>query len=115
MYSGLIIKESLKDEKILDYVKIKSVEIWQTDNIPKYWTAITFESNDPEFPERLSKALSVGSDITWYVDMSVDGIKYIVLKDNVLRYTIGNEEEKATVIKKCMELGVDEAQLDWTE
>lgn len=115
MYSGLIIKESLTDEKILDYIRIKKVDIWATDNKPKYWTAIDFESDDLEFPERLSKALSDGCNITWYVDMSVDGTKYIVLKDNVLRYTIGNEEEKAAVIKRCMELGVGEAQLDWTE
>ena len=36
MYTGLLIKESLSDERILDFVEIKDVAIWVTDNNPKY-------------------------------------------------------------------------------
>ena len=115
MYAGLIIKESLSDERILDYVTIKHVEIWATENVPKYWTAISFESEDELFPEKLAKALSDNYDMVWYVDMSYNGKKYIVLKDHVLTYTIGNEEEKRTVMEACRQLGVAEEQLDWAE
>lgn len=44
MYTGLIIKESIQDEKILDEIEIVKVEIWKTNNTPKYWTAISFTS-----------------------------------------------------------------------
>lgn len=44
MYTGLLVKESLSDEKILDCIEIKNVDIWATDNTPKYWTAISFSS-----------------------------------------------------------------------
>ena len=36
MYEGLLIKESLSDERIPDYVEITNVDIWVTDNNPKY-------------------------------------------------------------------------------
>lgn len=45
MYTGLIIKESIQDEKILDEIEIVKVEIWKTNNTPKYWTAISFTSS----------------------------------------------------------------------
>ncbi|MDD6326866.1 MAG: hypothetical protein Q4D54_08675 [Eubacteriales bacterium] len=115
MYKGLIIKESLSDESILDYVHILNVEIWKTENKPRYWTAITFESDDDMFPEKLSKAMKENKEMPWYVDLSKNGIKYIILKNNVLKYTIGNAAEKAAVICRCRELGVDEKQLDWSE
>lgn len=115
MYAGLLIKESLSDERILDFVEIKNVDIWVTNNNPRYWTAISFVSNCMEFPEKLSKALREDSQIQWYVDLKMDNTKYIVLKDLVLKYKIGNCIEKERVIKKCIELGMPMEQLDWSE
>lgn len=115
MYSGLLIKESISDEKILDLVEIINVEIWKTDKKPKYWTAITFNSNCIDFPEKLSKSLTI-SDITpWYVDMKKDNTKYIITKDNVFKYKIGNDSDRAKIIKKCIELGIPKEQLEWAE
>lgn len=115
MYTGLIIKESIQDEKILDEIEIVKVEIWKTNNTPKYWTAISFTSSCEEFPEHLSKALSRSSvsGMVWYVDIQDAVYKYIVLKDVVLKYHLENKEEKKSVCKKCMELGVEKEQLDW--
>ena len=115
MYTGLIIKESIQDEKILDEIEIVKVEIWKTNNTPKYWTAISFTSSCEEFPEHLSKTLSRSSvsGMVWYVDIQDAVYKYIVLKDVVLKYHLENKEEKKSVCKKCMELGVEKEQLDW--
>lgn len=115
MYTGLIIKESIQDEKILDEIEIVKVEIWKTNNTPKYWTAISFTSSCEEFPEHLSKTLSRSSvsGMVWYVDIQDAVYKYIVLKDVVLKYHLENKEEKKSVCKKCMELGVKKEQLDW--
>lgn len=81
----------------------------------KYWTAVSFVSNCIEFPEKLSKALREDLQIQWYVDFKTDSTKYIVLKDLVLKYEIGNSIEKESVIKKCIELGLPVEQLDWSE
>lgn len=115
MYAGLLIKESISDEKILDFVEIKNVDIWVTNNTPKYWTAVSFVSKCMEFPEKLSKALKEDLQIKWYVDLKKNNTKYIVLKDIVLKYEIGNRIEKEGVMKKCIELGIPMEQLDWSE
>lgn len=117
MYSGLIIKESISNEQILDKLDVISVELWKTDNKPKYWTAISFASNFEDFPKLLSKALNFSSEsgMVWYVDIKDTVFKYIVLKDVVLKYHLGNEEEKKSVCEKCIELGIKKEQLDWLE
>ena len=63
MYTGLIIKESIADDTLLDYIRIIGVEIWKTDNTPRYWTAVSFTSECGDFPEKLSKAAE-NSNIT---------------------------------------------------
>ena len=117
MYSGLIIKESIMNEQILDKLDVVSVELWKTDNKPKYWTAISFTSNYEDFPKHLSNALALSSEsgMVWYVDIKDTVYKYIVLKDIVLKYHLGNEEEKKLVCERCLELGVKREQLDWLE
>ena len=47
--------------------------------------------------------------------MKKDNIKYIVTKDNVLKYEIGNDSDKEKIITKCIELGIPKEQLDWEE
>lgn len=115
MYSGLLVKESLSTEQILDEINISNVEIWKTDNTPKYWTAISFTSNSASFPENLAKVLKRSSEsgMVWYVDIQDNTHKYIILKDEVLKYHLGNKEEKKCVCERCLELGVKKEQLDW--
>ena len=36
IYRGVLIKESISDEEILDHLRINKVEIWKTKDIPKY-------------------------------------------------------------------------------
>ena len=117
MYSGLIIKESILNELIFDKLDVVDVALWKTDHKPKYWTAISFTSNFEDLPELLSNALerSSGSGMVWYVDIKDAIYKYIVLKDVVLKYHLGNEEEKKSVCEKCIEFGVKREQLDWLE
>lgn len=76
---------------------------------------MSFVSNCIDFPEKLSKALKEDSQIQWYVDFKTDNTKYIVLKDLVLKYEIGNRREKESVIGKCIELGMPIEQLDWSD
>ncbi len=111
MFKGCIIKESINDELILDLVKIEKTEIWKTDDIPKYWTAIFFESNVKDFPEKLSKVLTGN----WYVDLKIDNTKIIVFKNKVLKYIIGNSAEKEIVLDYCKKMGIPEKQMDWSE
>ena len=111
MYEGLIIKETLSDELLLDYLVIDKVEVWKTDSKIKYWTAIFFHSDCKDFPDRLAENIIEG----WYADMKLGNTKIIVFKNKVLSYEIGNAAEKEKVLDYCRSQGVPENQLDWSE
>lgn len=116
-YEGVLIKESISDENIIDVMEINKVELWKTNWKPKYWTVLYFTSKLYDFPERISKVM-IGSDNSeenWFVDFKSGNIKYIVFKDLVLKYAIGNKEEKIQVCNKCSELGIPDEQMDWSE
>jgi len=112
MFEGAIIKETLTDELILDHLEIDKVEIWKTSDAIKYWTMIWFKSSISDFPKKLSKAMIGGG---WYADMKEGNNKYIVFKDAVLKYEIGNASEKEVVLNECRKRGIPERQLAWSE
>ena len=111
IYTGAIIRETLTDELVLDLLIIDKVEIWKTPNAIKYWTMIWFTSDIPNFPEQLSNVIIPG----WFADMQDNNVKYIVFKDAVLKYTIGNAVEKESVLNECRAHGIPNEQLSWDE
>lgn len=116
VYDGIIIKESIADELILDHVSINKVEIWNTNGIPKYWTAIYFTSSRLDFPEQVSKAvISNNGEGNWFVDMKSGNTKFIIFRNKVLKYVIGNGEEKDMVCDECRKLGIPNNQMNWDE
>lgn len=117
IYEGMLIKESVSDENILDYIQINKVEVWKTNNIPKYWTAIQFTSMEQSLPQKLAQVMRVDKQtgVHWFVDFKQGNIKYIVFKDTVLSYTIGNSEEKEKVVEECRKLGIPDTQMNWDE
>ncbi len=111
VYEGLLIKESISDENLLDLLTIHKTELWKTEGKPKYWTALFFTSTQPDFPQRASEVLVDN----WYVDFKSENRKYIVFKNKVLAYDIGDTEGKKMVCEECRKLGIPEAQMDWAE
>lgn len=113
---GLLIKESLSDETVLDLLEIEKVEIWKSENHsinqPKYWTAISFCSNEKEFISKLAMSIK---NKEWYVDINSEEEKIIVFKDNVIRYNIGDKDEKQKAMDCCRKNGIPESQIDWGE
>lgn len=117
IFEGVLIKESIEDELILDYISINKVEIWKTQGNPKYWTVLFFTSFHADFPELLSKVV-ISSEMkggNWFVDMKLGNIKYIIFRNNILKYEIGNMKEKEIVCEKCRELGIPDEQMKWDE
>lgn len=117
LYEGVLIKESIVDENILDLLEIKKVEIWKTGGNPKYWTVLFFSSKHSDFPEEISKGMKSGDtpNENWFVDFKADNVKYIVFKDLILKYRIGNQEEKQLVCERCREKGIPDDQMNWSE
>ncbi len=116
-YEGLLIKESVENEDILDSLAVNKVELWKTDNAPRYWTAISFTSNVIDLPERFAKVMIDGkkTGVSWFVDFKRNNVKYIVFRDLILKYTIGNQEELDEVITMCRKQGIPDEQMNWAE
>lgn len=47
--------------------------------------------------------------------MKKENIKYIVFHHKILKYEIGNEEEKRKVCLECSKLGIPDEQIKWEE
>lgn len=114
-YEGVLIKESIESEDILDCLEINKVELWKTGGKPKYWTVLFFISNERSFPEKLSKVMKEEEDGNWFCDFKAGNRKYIVFKERVLQYEIGNAEQKAAVCDACRKLGIPDEQMQWEE
>ena len=111
MYEGAIIKETLSDELLLDYLTIDKVEIWKTNDTIKYWTMIFFRSEFDDFPERLANTIIDD----YFADMKLSNTKYIIFKNKVLKYEIGNVHEKEEVLNYMRSIGFPENQFNWSE
>lgn len=116
-YEGVLIKESIENDLILDFLTIHKVDLWKTQGNPKYWTVLYFTSTNRDFPNLISKVMI--SDETkggnWFVDFKSGNIKYIVFRDKVLKYTIGNSMEKQEVCEECKKMGIPYEDMHWSE
>lgn len=116
IYEGILIKESITDENIIDFMNVHNVELWNTGGRPKYWTALFFTSDRKDFPEMISKVmLSDPDNGNWFADFKAGGEKYIVFRDKILRYRIGNQAEKEAVCAECRLMGIEDGQMNWAE
>ena len=117
LYEGILIKESIADDSIIDCLNIHKIELWNTGGKPKYWTALFFTSNRKDFPEQISKVMLSDPDKNenWFVDFKAGNEKYIVFRDRILKYQIGNQTEREYVCNECKKLGISNEQMNWSE
>ncbi len=116
VYKGILIKESIQEEQILDKISVDKIELWRTDGVPKYWTILYFTSGQIDFPELLSRAIRADQKAgNWFADMKCGNEKIIVFYNKILKYEIGNKEQKEQVCRECALLGIAEHQMKWEE
>lgn len=117
VYEGILIKESIEDENIIDLINVHKIELWNVGGKPKYWTVLYFTSDAKDFPQRIAKVIISDSNGSgnWFVDFKAGNQKYIVFKELVLMYHIGNQKEKDAVCEKCRAMGISDEQMNWSE
>ena len=117
VFEGVLIKESLSDDTIIDLINVHKIELWNTGGKPKYWTVLFFTSDRKDFPEQIARVMCADSDNggNWFVDFKSGNIKYIVFKDKILKYHIGNQTEKMDVCAECRKLGISDEEMKWSE
>ena len=117
VFEGTLIKESIEDDSVLDFMNVHKMELWKTGGTPKYWTVLSFTSDKGDLPERMSKVMISDPDRggNWFVDFKAGNVKFIVFRDKVLKYHIGNAEEKDLVCEECRKLGITDGEMNWAE
>jgi hypothetical protein len=116
-YKGVIIKESLENNRILKDIKIiktnveKVTEEHQTPHL-KQWTLHTIsipENKAKEIAENISKYIKN----EWYADFKSKTMHYIIFRNKVFHIK-RTKEEYAKVKKYGLTLGIPIYQLDFS-
>jgi len=117
VYEGILIKESITDDTIIDLLNVHKIELWNTGGKPKYWTVLFFTSDRKDFPEQIAKVMisDPNNEENWFVDFKAGNQKYIVFKDKILKYQIGNQTEKDYVCSECRKMGISDEEMHWSE
>lgn len=117
VYEGVLIKESITDDTVIDLLHVHKVELWNAGGKPKYWTVLFFTCDRKDFLEQISRVMAADPDNggNWFVDFKSGNEKYIVFKDKILKYQIGDQAEKDAVCSVCREMGVSDEQMNWPE
>lgn len=116
-FEGALIKESIDNENILDLISVNKIELWNTGGNPKYWTVLFFTTDRVDFPEQVSKVMIADSQRggNWFVDFKSGNDKYIVFRNKILKYQMGNQQQKDIVCEECRKLGILDTQMNWAE
>ncbi len=117
VYEGVLIKESITDDSVIDLLHVHKVELWNTGGKPKYWTVLFFTCDRKDFPEQISKVMVSNPEngVNWFVDFKSGNTKYVVFKDKILKYQIGNQAEKDYVCSECRKMGISDEEMNWPE
>ena len=118
MFKGLLLLESLKDEGVLDLVRVARTEVWHVENAvdwqPKQWTAVSFEGESRQADE-VAEAMSRSIKPKWYANFSAEAHVYVVFAGRVFKYAKGDAQARAEVRSYAVSVGVPESQIDYGE
>ena len=117
LFQGVLIKESIDDDSVIDRIIVHKTEIWNVGGSPKYWTALHFTSKDTALPDYLSKVMISDPEKggNWFADFKHGEIKFIGFRNKILKYRIGNLAEKNEVIAECRKMGISDGEMNWSE
>lgn len=117
VYEGVLIKESVTDDAIIDLLNVHKIELWNTGGKPRYWTVLFFTSDIKDFPEQVAKVMGTDPENggNWFVDFKAGNVKYVVFKDKILKYQIGNRAERDYVCNECRKMGISDREMNWSE
>jgi hypothetical protein len=118
MFRGLLLRESLKEERVLGLMRVTKTEVWDVENAvdwqPKRWTAISFEGDDDRADE-VAEAMSRAMKPAWYANFSTGTHVYVVFEDRFFKYVKGDGAARAEAQAYALSVGVPESQVDWGE
>ncbi len=118
-FTGMLLKESLNNEGVLDLVNVTKKETWNIDSAddwqPKVWTAIFFEGEAKQVDE-VAQKMSEAIKPRWYLNISIEKdnekIEYVIFNNKIFKYKKGDKEKSKQAEEYGRSLGIPESQLD---
>jgi len=118
MFTGLLLKESLADESVLDMLRVTKTEVWDVQNAvdwqPRRWTAVTFEGDDDQ-ADAMAGRLSRAMKPAWYANFSTETHAYVVFAGKIFKVLRGDRQARADAQQYALSVGVPASQVDWGE
>ena len=119
MFIGLIIRESLENDMILNdrNVKIIRIEKWNIGERaakfqPKIWNAMFIEGKEEKIEtivEKISKSILP----KWYANVSNDTTEYVIFHEKIFKHKKGDKNDAKEAISYGKSVGIPANQLDW--
>jgi len=107
-YKGIIVEESLEDNRILNNLEIINIKISKEDNLEDRWHLYTVEVSEEDI-EKLSKTIKQ----KWYMHFWKDKEVIVIFKNKKFKL---NYEDKSTwgpAVNYGLSLGIPKEQLDF--
>ncbi len=118
MFKGLLLKESLLDLHVLDWLRVTKTEVWNVENAaeyqPRVWTAIYFELEEGRAEDAAGK-LSRALKPAWFINGSTDDSVYVIFPGRIFVYRKGDSTQREAARQFGRTLGIPDGQLDWSE
>lgn len=122
-FTGIIIKESLDDESLLDDLKVISTKVElvkEKHKTPwiKQWTLCNVEIEPGQIDyiaECISKSLDINHKNSWYADFKNENTHYIIFRDKVFKIDRTKAEEYNKATEYGISVGIPDYQLDFSE
>ena len=121
-YRGVIIEESLEDKSILSDLSIIETKIERVTDCHKTpwlkeWTKHTVEVSEEKasaLAKRISKALDLEHEWSWYADFKNERLHYIIFRDRVFKVDRQSKKQYDEVNRFGESLGIPSYQLDFS-
>ena len=107
-YKGIIIEESLSDNRILNGLEIIKIEISKEDNPQDRWHLYTVRVSEEDINE-LSKNIKP----KWYMHFWKGKEVIAIFKDKKFEFNYDNKSERTPVVNYGLSLGIPKEQLDF--
>jgi len=108
-YKGIIIEESLEDNRILNDLEIIKFEITKDENPADRWHIYTVLVSEEEI-ERLAKIIKPNK---WYMHFWKDNNIIAIFKDKKFNFNADDKFTRESAIQYGLLIGIPKEQLDF--
>jgi len=107
-YKGIIVEESLEDNRILNDLEIVKIKITNEENPSERWHLYTVKVSKQDI-EKLSKTIKQ----KWYIHFWKGKDVIVIFKDKKFEFNFDNKPAWEPAVKYGLSLGIPKEQLDF--